>query len=137
MNSLIFRTTTRFLVALLILFSLFLLLRGHNDSGGGFVGGLVAAIAIILFAWAANISEARRLLKVHPQFLIGLGLLVAVSSGILAFLKGEQFLTGHGTAVNILGITSLKLSTPLLFDVGVYLTVVGVTLAIILALSDE
>lgn len=137
MNSLIFRTTVKFLVALLTLFSIFLLFRGHNDPGGGFVGGLVAAVAMILFAWATSISEARQLLRVPPQFLIGLGLLAAASSGMLAFFLAEPFLTGHGVTLDIRGITSLKVSTPLLFDIGVYLTVIGVTLAIIFSLAEE
>lgn len=137
MTSLIFRTTTRFIVALLLLFSIFLLLRGHNDAGGGFVGGLVAAIAVILFSWATSISEARQLLRVDPRFLIGLGVLMAMSSGLYALITGEPYLTGHGVAVPVFGLTSVKLSTPLVFDIGVYFTVIGVALTVILSLVEE
>jgi multicomponent Na+:H+ antiporter subunit B len=137
MTSLILRTTTKFLTALLLMFSLFLLLRGHNDAGGGFVGGLVASIAIILFAWANTVAEARRLIRVDPRGIIGVGLLTALSSTIAAFLNGEPFLTGHVWAVDFLGVTSLKLSTALIFDTGVFLTVFGVTLTIILSLAED
>ncbi|MBI2868731.1 MAG: Na+/H+ antiporter subunit B [Chloroflexi bacterium] len=137
MTSLIFRTTTRFIVALLFLFSIFLLLRGHNDAGGGFVGGLVAAIAVILYSWATSTGEARRLLRVDPRFFIGLGILMAMSSGIPALIRGAPFLTGYAAPLAIFNVTALKVSTPLVFDIGVYLTVIGVALTIILSLGEE
>ena len=92
MNSIILRTATRFLMTLLILFSIFLLLRGHNEPGGGFVGGLVAAAAYILHALAFDVSATRAALRVAPRTLIGLGLLLAVGSGLLPLLLGRPFL---------------------------------------------
>ena len=67
MNSLLLRTAARFLVTLLLLFSIFLLLRGHNEPGGGFVGGLVAAGAFALYGLASNVVEARRALRVDTR----------------------------------------------------------------------
>jgi multicomponent Na+:H+ antiporter subunit B len=137
MNSLILRTVTRFLVTLLLLFSIFLLLRGHNEPGGGFVGGLVAAGAFALYGLAYDEASARAALRVNTRSLIAVGLLVAGASGLIPLLAGRPFLTGLWGAVDLFGVTSLELGTPLLFDIGVYLAVLGVTLTIILTMAEE
>jgi multicomponent Na+:H+ antiporter subunit B len=136
MSSLILSTATRYLLPLLLLFSIFLLLRGHNDPGGGFVGGLVAAAALALYGLAFGPVEARRLLKVEPRHLIGIGLLLALSSGLVAVLfLGQPFMTGVWSSIELPALG--KPGTPLLFDLGVYLVVVGVTLTILVALSED
>ena len=93
MTSSILRTATRFLMPLLLLFAVFLLLRGHNEPGGGFVGGLVVAAAFVLYAIAYGVSASRRALLVEPSMLLGAGLLVAVGSGMPAVLLGQPFMT--------------------------------------------
>ena len=95
MTSPIFRTAARLLMPLLLLFSVFLLLRGHNEPGGGFVGGLVVAAAFALYAFAFGIGRARRALLVDPLTLIGAGLLLALASGVPAVLRGQPFLTAQ------------------------------------------
>ena len=136
MISIILRTATRFLIALLLLFSVFLLLRGHNDPGGGFVGGLVAGAAYILHALAYDVSSTRAALRLAPRTLIGVGLLVAAASGLLPMLLGRAFLTGLWADV-LPGAGTLVVGTPLIFDTGVYVAVLGVTLTIMLALAEE
>lgn len=136
MTSLILTTGTRYLLPLLLLFSFFMLVRGHNEPGGGFMGGLVAAAAFSLFAIAFNVTEARRLLRVDPHLLIAIGLLLALSSGFIAPLfTGLPFLTGLWSEITIPAIG--KLGTPLMFDIGVYFTVIGVTLLIIFSLAES
>ena len=81
MNSPIFRTAARLLMPLLLLFSVFLLFRGHNQPGGGFVGGLIAAAAFALYAIAFGVQRARQALLVRPMTLLGAGLLIALVSG--------------------------------------------------------
>ena len=137
MTSLILRTTTRLLIPLLLLFSLFLVVRGHHEPGGGFSGGLVAASAFVLYRLAFGPAEARRVLPVNPRALMGAGLLVAVASGSLPLLVGRPILTGLWGRVPVPGVGALDLGTPQLFDLGVYLTVVGVTLSIVLPLAEE
>lgn len=137
MISLILRTATRYLVTLLVLFSIFLLLRGHNEPGGGFVGGLVAASAFALYAIAFDPASARRLLRVDPRGLIGVGLLTAAGSGFISVAQGAPFMTGEWTYLTVPGAGKIDLGTPLLFDMGVYLVVLGVTLLIILTLAEE
>lgn len=116
---------------LLLLFALFLLLRGHNDPGGGFVGGLVVASAFALHAVAFGVAESRRALLVEPSTLLGAGLLVALSSGLPAVLLGQSFLTAQWTDVG------MPLGTPLVFDVGVFLVVIGVVLVMMFSLAEE
>jgi multicomponent Na+:H+ antiporter subunit B len=136
-TSLILRTTTRFVLPLLLLFSVFLLVRGHHEPGGGFSGGLVAAAAFVLYRFAFGVEDVRRVLPLDTRALLGVGLLVAAGSGSLALLAGRPLMTGLWVRVPVPGVGDLDLGTPLLFDVGVYLTVVGVTLSIILPLAEE
>lgn len=135
MSSLILSTATRYLLPLLLLFSAFLLIRGHNEPGGGFVGGLVAAAAFALYAIADGVTTAQRILRLNPITLIGLGLLIAAISGFVAVVTGQPFMTGvwGSQPVPVLG----KVGTPLLFDIGVYLAVIGVVLLIIFSLIEE
>lgn len=136
MNSLILSTATRFVMPLLILFSAFLLIRGHNEPGGGFAGGLVAAAALALFAFTFGTDRARQTLRIDPYSLIGWGLLVAVVSGFFGMvLQGQPFLSGVWLTQTIPVIG--KVGTPLLFDVGVYMVVIGISLLIIFSLAEE
>jgi multicomponent Na+:H+ antiporter subunit B len=135
MPSLILSTATRYLLPLILLFSIFILLRGHNEPGGGFVGGLIAAAAFALYAFAYNTKSARQALRVNPRVFIGLGLLVALSSATLSLLSGLPFMTGRWLAepLPVVG----KLGTPAMFDLGVYLVVLGVVLLIIFSLAES
>jgi multicomponent Na+:H+ antiporter subunit B len=133
--TLILATAVRYLFPLLLLFSVFLLLRGHNEPGGGFVGGLVSAAAFSLYAMARGVAAARRALGIDSRRLIGLGLLMAGLSGLVGMVAGLPFMTGLWLAQPIVLLG--KVGTPLLFDTGVYLVVIGVALTIILTLAEE
>ena len=130
-NSPIFRTAARLLMPLLLLFSVFLLFRGHNQPGGGFVGGLIAAAAFALYAIAFGVQRARQALLVRPMTLLGAGLLIALVSGLPSVLRGQPFLT----ALWLSG--PVAVGTPALFDVGVFLVVAGVVLMMIFSLAEE
>lgn len=136
MTSMILRTTARYLTPLLLIFSVFLFWRGHNQPGGGFAGGLVAAVPFVIFSIAFGVTEARRVLHVETHVLIATGLLTALVSGVLSLFSGSPFLTSVWGVVNLPGYPSIHLGTPLLFDLGVYLLVIGVTLSIIFALEE-
>lgn len=137
MRSLILVTAARLLTPLLLLFSLFLLLRGHNEPGGGFAGGLVAASAFILLAISRDPATARAALRVEPQALMGAGLLVAIGAGVAGLLMGQPLLTGQWIALALPDGSVLELGTPLAFDIGVYLVVLGATLTMVLTLAEE
>jgi len=134
-TSSILRTATRLLMPLLLMFAVYLVLRGHNEPGGGFVGGLVVAGAFILYAIAYGADAARRALLVDPSRLLGVGLLVALASGIPAVLRGQPFLTSVWTAVGG-DAHGIAVGTPLVFDVGVCFAVIGVVLTIVFTLAD-
>jgi len=135
MKSLILRTASRYLMVLLVLLSVFILFRGHNEPGGGFVGGLLIAGAFALYALAYEAQAARRLLRFDPRTIIGVGLVTAAGSGLAAMWHGQPFLTGLWLPYPIpfLG----KLGTVLFFDLGVYLVVLGTTLLVLLTLEEE
>jgi multicomponent Na+:H+ antiporter subunit B len=137
MTSLIMRTATPLLSPLMVFFSIFLLLRGHNNPGGGFVGGLLAAAAFAMWAIAYNVQVARYRLAIDPPWLVGSGLLLALASGSVSLLKGEPFLTGKWVEIPIPLLGHLEIGTPMVFDVGVYLVVLGVMMMIILNLAEE
>lgn len=136
-QSVILSTTARFLLPLLLLFSLSLLIRGHDGPGGGFAGGLVAATAFTLYIFAADVRSDRRLLRVEPRVLTGAGLLLAAGVGALPLASGRPFLSGLWTTARLPLLGEVELGTPLLFDVGVYLVVAGVTLTVIFALTER
>jgi multicomponent Na+:H+ antiporter subunit B len=131
-TSLILQATTRFMLPVLLLFSVFLLLRGHNSPGGGFAGGLVAAAAYTLYALGFGPAAAREALRVDTRRLIGVGLLAAAAGGVAGVVAGKPWFTGLWAHLG-----DIHLGTPLVFDIGVYLTVAGMVLTIILTLSEE
>ena len=92
-NSLILATTVKYIIPLLLIFSFFLLLRGHNEPGGGFAGGLVAAAAYALYAIANGVKEAERFLRTEPLKLITIGLITAILSALFPLFSGKHFMT--------------------------------------------
>ena len=135
MTSSILQTAARVLMPLLLLFAVFLLLRGHNQPGGGFVGGLVVAASFVLYSIAFGVDAGRRALLVSPSTLLGAGLLVALSSGLFAAVTGRPFMKAMWTEVGS-GPGAIAVGTPLLFDVGVFLAVIGVVLTIVFTLAE-
>lgn len=136
MNTLIFRTVAPFLTALMVLFSIFVLLRGHNEPGGGFIGGLIAASALAIYGIAYGVEAVRRAIIVHPLSIAGAGLLLACVSGLLSALFGVPFMTGLWIYPQVFGV-EVPLATVMSFDVGVYLVVVGAITSIALALEER
>ena len=138
MNSIILLAGTRLLVALLLVFSVFMLLRGHNVPGGGFIGGLIGATGFVVYAIACGTTQARLALRVPPEKIAMTGLGIALFAGVMAAFFGDAFFVGQWL---FLGATEtdkgLPLSTVLVFDVGVYLVVLGSVLTLVLALEEE
>ncbi len=136
MNSTILSTGIRLLIPLFMVFSLYLLFRGHNAPGGGFVAGLVASTGFALYAINYGAVRTRRRFGLNPIFLIAMGLLLAVISGLIPLIVGETFMTGlwlDEITIPVMG----KPGTPILFDIGVYLLVAGTILKIIFSLWEE
>lgn len=136
MNSVLLMATARLLLPILMLFAVFLLVRGHNAPGGGFIAGLVVASAVALYAIAFDVRSARSLIRVHPRLLISIGLFTAVVSSLPALFTGDPLLTGLWTEIEIRS-EKVKFGTPLLFDLGVFFVVIGMATIAILWLAEE
>ncbi len=134
MNSLIFSTVARPLFLVMLGISVAILYRGHNDPGGGFVGGLIAAAGFAILALSSGGSSARTALRIHPVELMGTGLLLTLVSGLPGLVSEGSFLT-HQWVTLPLG-SGFKIGTTMSFDLGVYLVVLGGMLALILRLYD-
>ncbi|MBB4954522.1 multicomponent Na+:H+ antiporter subunit B [Agrobacterium vitis] len=136
MNTLILRTVAPLITALMLLFSLFVLLRGHNEPGGGFIGGLIAASAFAIYGMAFGVQAVRRALWAHPLSIAGAGLLLSCLSGFVSAFAGVPFMTGLWIYPHILGV-EVPIATVVTFDIGVYLVVVGAITSIALGLSER
>ena len=132
-GSLILQTAARALLPLLLTLSVFLLLRGHDEPGGGFIGGLVGASAFVLYVFAFDSATSRRMLMIDPRTMMGVGLLFGALAGIPALLLGQGYLAAQWWDVRL---GPLSLNTPLIFDIGVYLVVIGFVLTIVYALAE-
>ena len=131
MNSIILKAATRLLSGIVLVFAVYLLWRGHHAPGGGFIAALVAATGFALVALAEGPNTVRRGLYVAPQHLIGVGIGLAMCSGLLAVLQDKPFLSGIWWPPH-----NALIGTPLVFDLGVFLVVLGAILTILLALED-
>jgi len=137
MPSLILKTATRLLVGLILIFSVYLLIRGHNAPGGGFAGALVAGTGFALFAIAEGPAVVRRAIRIAPQKIAVIGLGLALVSGLAALVVGRPFLTGIWWIRESSQGPALAIGTPVFFDVGVFLAVLGTILTLILALEEN
>lgn len=137
MDSVILQIAARNLLPVFILYSIIILLRGHNAPGGGFIGGLLVAAGFILYAIAFGVERARVKIKFDPRTLIGVGLLLALLSGLPSLIQTMPFKTIEFGEWELPALGKIALSTALIFDVAVYAVVTGVLLTIILTLSEE
>ncbi len=139
MNSIIFTAAARLLVALLFVFSLFMLLRGHHLPGGGFIGGLIGAVAFIVYSLACGPAQARLALRISPEAIAMVGLGVALLAGMFSVFTGDPFFTGQWYWVggDSYETAAFSLNTVLVFDIGVYLVVLGGILSLTYAFEEE
>lgn len=121
----------------LIVFSLYLLVVGHDVPGGGFAGGLLGAAALLLVYLAFGDRGVRRALPVDPEVIAGIGLVVAVGAGVIGLIAADGFLAGLSATTELPLIGTLKITTVLVFDAGVYLVVLGLIATGIVRLGGE
>jgi len=136
-NSIVLQVAARYLITLLLLFAVFLLFRGHNEPGGGFIAGLVVASGHALYVLAFGIEDARGLLRVDPRLLLSGGLAVALLSTLPGIVESGVPLRGIWYEVPMLGGSTVKIGSPLIFDLGVFFTVVGSAVMVLRSLSEE
>ena len=137
MESIILQIAARHMRPLLVVLSLIVLYRGHNEPGGGFIGGLMFGAAYILYAMAFGVEKTQKSLFFNPINLTATGLFVALLSGIPALLLGDSFMTGEWYTFFTQTAFELKLGTPLIFDVGVYFAVAGMLMLVMFSIMEE
>lgn len=135
MKTIILSTAIKLLMPLFIVLSLYLLFRGHNDPGGGFIGGLIGSIGFVFYTMNHGSERTRRRFKINTIALIASGLLIAGISGVISIFFGDPFLTARWEDYYLPFVG--RPGTPLLFDVGVYILVVGIVLKITLTMSES
>ena len=121
----------RLLFRSILLLSVYLLLVGHYDSGGGFAAGLVAGVAFTLRYIAGGPRELRAAMPFDPGILIGAGLLLALATGGASLFFGAPFLTSAYLAVTVPVLGELSFTTSVLLDIGIYLLVTGVAVDVL------
>lgn len=136
-HSMFFKFLARAMMPVLLMFSLMLMLRGHNQPGGGFVGGLVASSSIILMTLAYGPDQVRERLRIDFLRAMFFGLMLAAISGVVGLIVGVAFQDALWWKPLIRGIGRLEIGTPLLFDIGVYIVVFSVTSSIVMAMAEE
>jgi len=134
-RSVVLNETVNGLTPVLMLFSIFLTLRGHNAPGGGFAGGLVMGSAVVL-RYLASGPRGMRSLRVDPIVLIGTGLLIACTVGLTSLFAAGSFLESAIWKFEVVILGDLKIVSSSLFDIGVHVLVVGVVMAIVVALAE-
>ena len=141
-KTVILRTASRIIVPLSLIFAAYIYFKGHQTPGGGFVGGLVASVALILHRMSEKEGSLQRMLPVRERTLIGWGLLLAMGTGVVAMIAGLPFLTSGHTAVKLPAgpgnsAQTIEVASAMAFDLGVVLVVTGVVVGMINALTDE
>jgi multicomponent Na+:H+ antiporter subunit B len=137
MISLILNRVTRVVLHIILLFSIFILFKGHNEPGGGFIAGLMTSVAIILVYVAYDIEIVTRAIPINFKLVIAAGLVFAAGTGVGALVFGYPFLSHTFGYFHIPMLGEIELATAFGFDIGVYLVVVGATLLIIETLGGE
>ena len=135
MNSVILQLATPYVRSLLVFFAFVALLRGHNNPGGGFIGGLLAALSIVFYSFAYDWRQIQEKLIIKPKGYIALGLAFVLSSFLPSLFKSEVLMKGVWISIPMGIFGELDLGSPLLFDTGVFMGVIGVTLMFFFTLA--
>lgn len=136
-NDVILQTVTRMVVFIILTLGVYLFLSGHNNPGGGFIGGLVLASAIVLLYLAFDIETVHKGIPFDFKRVAAFGVLIAVTSGLGSILFDSHFLTHTFSHFYLPVFGETELATVTIFEAGVALTVVGVVVTIILSISED
>ncbi len=131
MRNLILERIVGLFLYIMVGFAIFLLLRGHNRPGGGFIAGIIASAGFLLYGIVFGSEAVLKKLGTNPRYIIGTGLLVAFVAAVIPMFAGHAPLTGLWTEIG-----GIYMGTPLLFDVGVFILVFGIIVSIITNLMD-
>ncbi len=136
-NDVMLHTLTRVVTFIILAFSVYLFFAGHNNPGGGFIGGLMTASALLLMYLGFDVKSMKKALPFNYTSMIAIGLLIAIGTGVSSMLFGYPFLTQFFDYYQLPILGETELTTALPFDLGVYLVVVGIALTIILTIAED
>jgi len=136
-NDVILRTVTKLVVFIILTFGVELFLSGHNNPGGGFIGGLVLSSAFVLLYLVFDIETVHQGIPVDFKRVAALGVLLVVGTGVGAVLFGTAFLSHTSGHYYLPVFGDTELATVVLFEAGVALTVIGTVVTIILSISED
>lgn len=136
-NDVILQTMSKGIVIIILIFSLYLFFAGHNHPGGGFIGALMTSAALVLITIAFGMDQIRKVFPVNYRLLTAAGLLLAILTASGSFLYGVPFLSHSFGHFHLPILGDVELATAVLFDLGVYLAVVGVAMNIILTIGGD
>jgi len=131
------QSATKILVFMIMAFSVYVLFAGHHNPGGGFIGGLITASALVLLYIAFDLQSVRDVIPVDFKKLAAAGVIVAVLTGTASFIFDVPFLTQSFTYVKLPLLGKTELATAVIFDLGVYMAVIGTTMTIITSISED
>lgn len=131
LNDIVIQTTAKFVLFIILAFSIFIFFNGHHNPGGGFIGGLMTSAAITLLLLAFDFETVKRILPIDFKILTASGMLIATLTGMGGLVFGVPFLSHTFGYVHLPFFGEVELATALLFDLGVYFVVVGSALTII------
>ena len=137
MKSTILKIASTHLKWIIIAFSVFILIRGHNYPGGGFIGGILAGTGILFEALAFGFDKTNKHVYINPLKLISSGLLLCFASAIPGEIISNALLTGYWLKIDAPILDTIKIGTPLFFDTGIYLVVSGSFLLTIFSIMEE
>ncbi|SDY50303.1 multicomponent Na+:H+ antiporter subunit B [Evansella caseinilytica] len=136
-NFLLLHTITRIVTFIILSFSIFLFFAGHNNPGGGFIGGLMTAAALLLLYISFDMKTIKVVLPFDYSKIIAVGLLIAIGTGLNSLFHGDAFLTQYFDYFDVPVLGEIELTTALPFDLGVYLVVVAVALLTIITIAED
>ncbi|MFC5713471.1 Na(+)/H(+) antiporter subunit B [Thalassorhabdus alkalitolerans] len=136
-NNVMLHTVTKIAAFIILTFSVFLFFAGHNNPGGGFIGGLMTASALLLLYVSYDIKSIRKAIPFNYVHIIAAGLLIAIVTGIVGMFIGDPFLTQYFDYFDLPILGETELTTALPFDLGIYMVVVGIALVIILTIGED
>ncbi|HZG87029.1 Na(+)/H(+) antiporter subunit B [Paenibacillus sp.] len=136
-NDVILRTAAKVVMFIILAFAAHLFFAGHNEPGGGFIGGLMTASALVLLALAFDLKTIRNVVPIDFRTLTAIGLMIAVLTGVGSFVFDVPFLSHTFAYKHLPFLGEKELATAVLFDLGVFLSVVGVTMTIILSIGED
>ena len=137
MNSVILQLAGKYLKWLFVIFAILALIRGHNDPGGGFIGGLMAGLAIVYRGFAYDTFRVKERMQNFPERFIAGGLFAILLSFVPSLILGKTLMTGVWLKLPLPSAGELKLGSPFLFDLGVFFAVIGVTLMFVFSLTQK